>query len=139
MKEVKIQDAPVKVMIADIKLSLGDLAFLKELSAGKGIVCWPNRKTADKLTFLGLIERGNIPACPREIAAWEAKKAESLVKIRRALEQDDVDMSVIHSASYIGVKPAGQRDGWNITTDGKKLLKEGIVSVKTTKPVKGCL
>jgi hypothetical protein len=139
MKMIKTQDAKVQVSIPDVRVTLADLAYLKNLKDNPRVRCNPKRGVEARLVFLGLIEKGQIGPCPKEVDSFNKSLADARVSIKEAVSKENWEKArrAAETLSREYGRPRAH-DGFLITKAGLKLLENGTVAARTAN-IKGCL
>jgi hypothetical protein len=128
------QGTPVQVTIEPIKVTVADLGFLRQVSNGNKFNCSgrDSKRSEDKLIFLGLIQHGTIPVCPKAMAAFEKMVATAEKDCREALQQKNWAKlyDAANTLRWERDKPK-PREGLLLTEAGRTLLEKGTASTKT--------
>lgn len=128
----------VNVRIPEVKLQLKDLAYLRSVSQPKSLRCHPGSTVIDRLRFLDLIARANVPPSPETVMEVRKKTAELLPKLKAAIKKQDW-----HEANNLTYSLQREKDRLKpseddvLTERGKTLLSQGETTVKVRKV--GCV
>ncbi len=126
----------VDIVMPEVKLNVADLAYMTALLSGNVPYCAKGRVT-DKLAFLGLIERGEIPPCPVKLAEYEARRAKGISAVLLAVREKRWDDIANVCSDINRYRPSATKD-WVLTKSGREFMARGrAVSVTSAKG--GCL
>lgn len=128
----------VEVKIPQVKLQLRDLAFLRSLAQPDAVHCRVSENVMDKLRFLDLIAKANVPPTDKRISEVKEEQKKLLSKMEQELtaERWDAASNLIYQlkSNTRSLKPE-ERDV--LTAKGEALLRTGIVTVRARKV--GCV
>jgi hypothetical protein len=127
----------VAVRIPDVKLRLEDVAYLRGLANQNGARCELGESKLARLRLLGLIERADVPVCPKVVKEADEAIYDGTRRAREALAgQRWSDLGHIAYEIERAVGRKQPRLGDVITKAGVKLLSDGEVVVMMSKA--GC-
>ena len=135
----KQSKAPVSVVMPEIKLNVADLAYMTGLLPG-ATRCLGSHKITDKLSFLGLIEKSDIPACPKATAKFDKDREDWKVKTRKAIVAGDWNDLLEYGVPYqiqSGRRPRPSTD-FVLTKAGLDFMAKGRTSSITSMKA-GCV
>lgn len=128
----------VVVKIPEVKLMLRDLAYLRGLTQPKSIRCRVSASITDKLRFLDLIARANVPPDAALVEEYKRKVTESVPLLQKALDdrQWNVLDNLVSSLKWDlnALKP---HEDDVLTERGREILATGQATVRVRKV--GCV
>jgi hypothetical protein len=132
--DIDISRPTVSVKLPVVMLNLADLSFLRSLSQPKSVRCYPKLNTLDKLRFLDLIARVNIPPLKEAQEAVAIECTELKKKLLAAIQKENwsdvsnlgYNLKNLHSQ----LKPT---EDDVLTEKGKLLLRQGECSIRVRK------
>ena len=135
----KITKAPVDVVMPEVKLTIADLAYMTGLMPG-GTRCYGDNKIKDRLIFLGLIEEGMLPPCPKAVAEHHSKEMAARAAITAAIKVKDWDevFRVGGDWHYSHKRAPKEETGKRLTASGMEFMTKGRARVITSTKG-GCL
>ena len=127
------EKAPVQVVMPEVKLTVADLSYMTGLMAG-GTRCHMTANVKDRLTFLGLIEIGEVPPCPKQVAEFDAKEKANRAALKAAVRAGDWDKAIAIATDW-GYqrrrRPAALKD-YVLTAAGKEFIAKGRATSVTS-------
>ena len=124
----------VEVKIPQVKLRLQDLAFLRSLAQPEEVRCHVKEPVKERLRFLDLIARANVPPSDKKVAEATKEREKLTVELRAAT--DKADWIGAYNAAYQLRNMATRlnpRAEDVLTEKGKVLLRDGEVKVRARK------
>ena len=128
----------LNVKVPEVKLRLQDLAYLRSLGNPTEIRCRPTTAVVDRLRFLDLIARANVPPNQKALAQLDAEKAGYIIKLKKAVEDERWQEAAMLCYSLRTNDSSREAKPQDVLTDkGKRILLDGEVRVRVRKV--GCL
>ena len=137
----KIEDLSrptIEVKIPQVRLQLKDLAFLRSLAQPDAVHCHVPENIKDRLRFLDLIAKANVPPSIEALRKEEKEEAEMIVILQKEIEVKDWSRAeqTCRSLRYAREKLV-PRPQDVLTAEGEALLRTGEVTVRARKV--GCV
>ena len=141
MPKTKTEDLSrpsIEVKIPQVRLQLKDLAFLRSLAQPDAVHCHVPGNVMDRLRFLDLIARANVPPTANAIHEVEKEEAKMLVELRKEIEDknwsraEQTCRTLRYTRERLVAKPKDV-----LTPKGEQVLRTGEVVVRVRKV--GCV
>jgi phage terminase large subunit-like protein len=141
MPKTKTEDLSrpsIEVKIPQVRLQLKDLAFLRSLAQPDAVHCHVPGNVMDRLRFLDLIARANVPPTANAIHEVEKEEAKMLVELRKEIEDknwsraEQTCRTLRYARERLVAKPKDV-----LTPKGEQILRTGEVVVRVRKV--GCV
>ncbi len=131
---------PVQVELPIVKLRVEDLSYLRGMDQSSDdpavIKCKIPDGNFHRLLVLGLVERFELPPCPKQMEEFEKKRNETEAKIRAAVKPKSIDWNVLSGYYFSGLGDSSRpkkRESIRITDAGRALIKNGVAQVQIAK------
>ncbi len=128
----------IKLVLPVVKVTLDDVANLRAVlnETGKPIKCGISERAMTRLRSMGLITTEQLPPCPKQMAEFNEKMAESERLVRVAVKRK-IDWELLGKARNL--RPSEYSKPKNRTRDtltaaGLKLLKVGSAQIEIQEP-----
>ena len=128
----------IEVKIPQVRLQLRDLAFLRSLAQPNAVHCHVPENIMDRLRFLDLIAKANVPPSADAVREVEKEEAKMLAELLKEIEDknwsraEQTCRNMRYARERLVPKPKDV-----LTVKGEQILRTGEVVVRARKV--GCV